>query len=226
MTIDFTGFSAAGIEFLTELGTQDKAWFDEHRSTYQAEVVAPTKAFVTALGAAIATDFAPAIEAQPKTNGSISPINNDRRFSPEKSPYKDHLLLKFWEGPEKKTATQLMVRISAEMVGFSNGAPILDAEHYRSLVDDDTTGAELVAILDRLAQDHDIGVGDDHLKRVPKPYDADHPRAELLRRRGVVYVRWPEPTPASIHGPEFVDFCAERLAECADLHRWLVTHMS
>ena len=30
-----------------------------------------------------------------------APINNDLRFSPDKSPYKDHLLLRFWEGADK-----------------------------------------------------------------------------------------------------------------------------
>ncbi|MFT4595826.1 MAG: hypothetical protein ACI9TF_000063 [Paracrocinitomix sp.] len=43
-----------------------------------------------------------ATEAQPKTNGSIAPIKNDLRSSPDASPYKDHLMFRFWEGPVKQ----------------------------------------------------------------------------------------------------------------------------
>ena len=47
MSDEFTGFPKAGLEFLAELGTRDKVWFDENRTTYAEHVVAPTKAFVT-----------------------------------------------------------------------------------------------------------------------------------------------------------------------------------
>ncbi|MEZ5380331.1 MAG: hypothetical protein R2754_00900 [Microthrixaceae bacterium] len=50
MAEPFTGFPAAGLEFLDELGRSDKTWFDRHRSIYAESVVAPTKAFVVALG--------------------------------------------------------------------------------------------------------------------------------------------------------------------------------
>ncbi len=46
----FGGFSREGLGFLTTLGSKDKAWFDANRAVYEREVVAPTKAFVTALG--------------------------------------------------------------------------------------------------------------------------------------------------------------------------------
>ncbi|NNE74101.1 MAG: DUF2461 family protein [Acidimicrobiales bacterium] len=110
----FSGFPASGLAFLTELGRQDKAWFDANKQQYQAEIVAPTKAFVEALGERLADSFAPAIVAQPKTNGSIAPINNDLRFSPDKSPYKDRIMLRFWEGETKKTAPTLMIRLGQD----------------------------------------------------------------------------------------------------------------
>jgi len=49
MSDGFDGFPAGGLEFLTELGSQDKAWFDAHRATYQSEVAQPAKDFVVAL---------------------------------------------------------------------------------------------------------------------------------------------------------------------------------
>ncbi len=60
---------------------------------------------------------------------------------------------------------------------------------------------------------------------MPKPYPQDHPRADLLRIKGGIQARWPEPVPAAINGPRFVAHCAKRLDACGDVHRWLVTNL-
>ena len=119
---------------MSTLGSKDKTWFDANRAVYEREVVAPTKAFVTGLGSALADAVSPGIVAQPRTNGSISPINNDVRFSPDKTPYKDHLLLRFWEGSDKKLAPTLFVRISEQTVGFAVGVNFASLDRWRALV--------------------------------------------------------------------------------------------
>jgi uncharacterized protein (TIGR02453 family) len=220
----FDGFPADGLDFLRELGDRDKSWFDANRSTYQTSVVAPTKAFVTTIGERLATDIAAEIVAQPKANGSIAPINNDLRFSPDKPPYKDHLLLRFWEGHDKKTAPTLFVRMSADDIGFATGAALTDLTRWRELVDDDDAGTALADALATLGQGRDLDVAGEGYKRVPKPYPEDHPRASLLRCK-MIQARWSEPTPASVHSSEFVDFCMERLTACAPVHRWFVTSL-
>ena len=76
----------------------------------------------------------PDIEAQPKNNGSTAPINNDLGFSPDASPYKDHIMLRFWEGTPKKTAPMLMVRISPVAPTTPDEVvwqPILEESHTR-----------------------------------------------------------------------------------------------
>ena len=226
MSDGFDGFPTEGLAFLTELGSADKAWLDANRTTYQREVVGPTKAFVTTLGERLATTISPTIVAQPKTNGSISPINNDLRFSPDKSPYKDHLLLRFWDGPDKKTAPTLFVRLSAAEVGFATGAMLPDLDRWRELIDDDITGAALADALADLGRGRGQGldIAGEGYKRVPKPYPADHPRADLLRHKGL-QARWSEPTPSSVTTAGFVDHCAEALEACADIHHWLVSNL-
>ena len=226
MSEEFSGFPAQGLEFLAELGRSDKAWFTEHRKTYDRHVVAPTKAFVETIGSRLSAAISPTISAQPKTNGSIAPINNDLRFSPDKPPYKDHLLLRFWDGPDKKTAPSLMIRIAQDEIGFSSGAAITDNTRWRELIDDNTNGQALVAALDALGDIPDLDVADDRLKNVPTPYPADHPRSDLLRNRGIFHVRWPEPTPPTIHTTDFVDHCTERLEQCRDLHHWFLNNLS
>jgi uncharacterized protein (TIGR02453 family) len=221
---DFDGFPAAGLTFLTELGTRDKAWFDANRSRYDGDVVAPTRAFVRAIGEALGRSFAPNIVAQPKANGSIAPINNDLRFSPDKSPYKDHLLLRFWEGADKKTAPTLFIRINESDVGFATGASLPDLERWRQLIDDDRTGRELADALDDIGRGRDLDVAGEGYKKVPKPYAEDHPRADLLRHK-MFQARWPEPTPKEIGSASFIDWCTARLETCAPIHEWLRTNL-
>lgn len=48
---DFAGFGPKTKKFLRELGrNNDKAWFDAHRSEYEAHYLEPAKAFVEAVG--------------------------------------------------------------------------------------------------------------------------------------------------------------------------------
>lgn len=224
MTDGFVGFPQEGLDFLRRLGESDKTWFDANRTAYQSSVVGPTKAFVTAIGARLADGFAPGIVARPKANGSIAPINNDLRFSPDKPPYKDHLLLRFWEGADKKTAPTLFVRLSSDDVGFATGATLPDLPRWRELIDDDISGGAFSAALGELGRGREFDLADEGYKRVPKPYPADHPRADLLRLK-IFQARWSEPLPGSVTSAEFVDFCVDRLTSCAPVHRWLVAHL-
>ena len=222
---DFDGFPGQGLEFLTELGQQDKAWFQDHRATYDEAVATPAKAFVEAMGDLLRADVSSDLEAQPKVNGSISPINNDVRFNPDATPYKDHLLFRWWEGPTKKAAPTLFVRLSEDSVGFATGAALPDLDRWRAAIDDRTTGSALADAISRLGRGRDLEVAGAELKRVPKPYDPDHPRGDLLRHKAF-QARWPEPTPKSVTSGAFADWCARRLNSCGDIHHWLVDNLS
>lgn len=224
MADEFDGFPEEGLQFLAELGGRDRSWFDANREIYEANVVAPTKAFVAAMGDELAAVISPQIVAEPKTNGSIAPINNDLRFSPDKSPYKDHLLLRFWQGEPKKLAPTLYVRLSADRVGFATGAVPEDLDRWRELIDDERTGSELVEALAALGKGRDLDVAGEAYKRVPKPYPAGHPRGSLLRHK-MLQVRWSEPLPKSVHSHRFVGYCVRRLEACADVHHWFVTNL-
>lgn len=220
----FAGFPKSGLDFLTALGDKDKAWFDDNRKVYDTDVVVPAKDFVSAMGEALADSISDAIEAQPKTNGSIAPINNDLRFSPDASPYKDHLMFRFWEGPTKKTAPTLFVRMSPnDGVGFASGVNIADVDRWRTAIDKD--GARFASDLASLVKTTKAEVVGEGLKRVPKPYPDDHPRADLLRHKGF-QVRWVKPVPKSIASASFVGWCVGELERAADVHMWLVEQLA
>ena len=67
-TARFDGFPGEGLDFLERLGSEDKSWFGANRDTYRTAVVAPTRAFVVAVGDRLAEAVSHAIIAQPKTN--------------------------------------------------------------------------------------------------------------------------------------------------------------
>lgn len=101
-----------------------------------------------ALGPLLRERISPGIEYPARTNRSISPIDNDRRFRPDSTPYKDHVLLRFWEGAERKTAPTLYLRRTADEVGFATGAAVGDVGRWRAAVDAD--GAALAEALEAL----------------------------------------------------------------------------
>lgn len=219
----FPGFPIEGLDFLAELGHQDKAWFDEHRKLYTSCVAQPAKEFVTDLGARLQAEISPGIQAHPKTNGSIGPINNDLRFKPDASPYKDHLLFRFWEGEQKKVAPTLFVRMSPDDgIGFATGVNFADVKAWREWIHSDRTGEPFASAVAELVANTGADVVEQSLKRVPKPFEQDHPRAALLRHK-MIQIRWVStdnsaPTPDS---EEFSSWCASELGRCAEVHRLL-----
>lgn len=220
----FTGFPPGGLAFLTALGGRDRDWFQANKKQYDAEVAQPAKDFVDAMTERLHAAVSPLIVGQAKTNGSISPINNDLRFNPDASPYKDHLLMKWWQGDDKKTAPTLWVRLSEDQVGFASGMALTDLDGWRRAVGGDS-GVALQAAIDGLAASYDLDVAGQALKKVPKPWPEDHPRADLLRHK-MFQVRAAVATPASVSGAGFADWCVERLGDYADVHHWLVDNLT
>ncbi|MGI9603656.1 MAG: DUF2461 domain-containing protein, partial [Acidimicrobiales bacterium] len=202
----FSGFSADGLALLAALPDHNKEWFAAHKAEYTELLAEPAKAFAAAMIGALQDDVSPGVEGQPKVNGSISPINNDLRFSPDKSPYKDHLLFKWWEGPEKKTAPTLWVRMASNDVGLATGVMLTPRalERWREAIDDNGSGPALADAVSHLVTTKQAEVVGLELKRVPKPYPADHPRGDLLRHKWL-QIRWLEPMPDSVGSPAFVD---------------------
>jgi uncharacterized protein (TIGR02453 family) len=85
---EFKGFGKDALGFFRALKFhQDKAWFDENRSIYDEQVLAPLTALLDDLTAAFAKKKIP-LRAEGKK--SIFRIHRDVRFAKDKSPYKSH----------------------------------------------------------------------------------------------------------------------------------------
>lgn len=219
-------FPTAALELLTELPSHPAGWTTEHADRYRADLLDPLRELVDELGDRLRTEVAPGIVSEPTVRGSISPIQTDQRFAgPDTPAHKDHVLLRFWEGPRKQTAPTLFVRIGADGFGYASGVPLVKdlRDRWRVAVAGQA-GVEAATILDGLAEEgHEIA--GDLLAKVPKPHTPDHPRAELLRRTGGLQVRHLGPVPGGTGIGTVADDCAAALSTYAPLHLWLVTNV-
>ena len=87
-TYGFAGFRPAAFTFFRGLRrNNDPAWFKPRKAVYEAEVLAPFRALVSAVGAALGEAGIP-LSGDPMR--SIFRIYRDVRFSPDKRLYKTH----------------------------------------------------------------------------------------------------------------------------------------
>ena len=223
---EFSGFSADALTLLDGLPSRNPEWYAAHKAEVTGTLIDPARSLVEALGGRLRAELSPSIEAQPKVNGSISPLNEDLRFAPDKPPYRDYLMVNFWDGAPKKFAPTVRVRIHPSGIGFGGGAAFDKdgLDRWREAVADDSAGAELEAALASLRALPGSDIAGEALKRVPAPYEVDHPRGALLRHK-MIQARWQEPVPAVFEDERFVDWCLERLMRFEALHHWLLRHV-
>ena len=223
----FTGFPHEGIDFLTELKfNNEKAWFDEHKKDYERYIKEPAKLFIESLGEKLQS-FAPNVVADTRMNGagSMMRIYRDVRFSEDKTPYKTHASFVFWEGKRKRTENpSFFLRFNQHEFGLYAGVhTIMDKdllEGFRQAVAKDKTGKEVADIITEL-EGHAYSLGEPHLKRVPRGFEKDHPRAELLKYKGFGFFSG-ELDPKVVTTPAMIEVCMEHFSKMAPLHQWMV----
>ncbi len=225
----FGGFPKDTLAFLRELEKSNtKTFFDANKKRFEEVWVEPAKELVATLGPKL-QKLAPSIEFEPRVGGSLMRMNRDVRFSKDKSPYKTHLDLFFWDGEDKGherpgfffrlTTTQLMC--GAGVHGFEKEA----LAKYRAAVDDDTRGAALAKLVTKLRKIDGLVVGREDYKRVPKGFDVEHPRADLLRH-GALYAAFETPIPSELTTAGFVELVHSRMKTASPLREWLASALA
>jgi uncharacterized protein (TIGR02453 family) len=224
---DFAGFPQEAITFFEEIALFNaKEWFEENKARYQETIQRPAQAFVEALGERLAT-LAPGIQYSTSLNGSgsIMRIYRDVRFSKDKTPYKTNLGLSWWEGPGKKMEEPgyyfHLDRAGAWIANGMYGFPDSTLAAYRKAVDDDKRGAALEQAVAQIQQAGLTISGMGEYTRVPTGYDKDHPRAALLKKKGLVAISPGIPLEVLIT-PALVDLCFDYAKTMLPLHQWLV----
>lgn len=223
----FSGFPQEGLHFLGQLAeNNDREWFNARKQTYQDTIVIPALAFIEALGQRLQF-ISPHIQYDTRTNGSgsLMRIYRDTRFSEDKSPFKTWVGIRFWEGAGKASENPgFFFGFDATGGGLHVGMHGFDKAllaAYREAVVDDRLGTELELALETVREAGPYEIRGEQYKRVPRGFDPDHPRVELLRYNPL-YVSSPGIEPAVLAIPALVDVVMDHCENMAPVQRWLV----
>ncbi len=185
----FEGFADPSRKFWKQLAKrQDKAFYEAHKAEHKEGWEAPMRALLSEMRGALDGAYPDCDIGEPK----IFRIHRDVRFSKDKSPYKTNVsgCLFVAIGPSKATETPapLYLQVGTETMAGA-GLYMMDAPQlaaYRAAVLDPKRGPELAKIVAKLLKDGFVLESAEVLKKVPRGIDPDHPRADLLRRKGLV----------------------------------------
>ncbi len=221
----FTGFTKEFFKFFSDLEKHnDKHWFMENRGRFDKYVMKPAEGFVVDMGKKLRS-IAPRVVADPRRDRSIFRLNRDTRFSADKTPYKTHLGIFFWEGPRKKLDNSgFYLHLSKSELFIGVGLHIFPRhllEAYRESVVHPKYGAEMVNAVREVTKNSSYEIGWRNYKKVPRGYDSRHPNAEWLLLSGLgVYCE--NPLPAEIYSQDFIDYCFNIFQDMSPIHNWLL----
>ena len=181
---DFATLKSDAVAFFDTLAqNNNRAWWQENKTTYDTQLKAPALALLETL-------------TKPLSELADAPIKSklfrphrDVRFSKDKTPYNTHLHM-MWQidgnAPQNPVfffgVGRDYVTAGVGMMGFDK--PVL--ANWRKMVDLDTD--RIVGIVDSVT-DQGFKLREPDLKRVRPPYDKDHPAEYLLRMKGLTASR-------------------------------------
>jgi uncharacterized protein (TIGR02453 family) len=224
----FAGFPAATFEFLSGIAAHnEKAWFDANRALYEAGYVEPAKAFVAELGPLL-RDISPAVQFDPRVNGSIARVNRDIRFSKDKRPYKTHLDLLFWHGDRKGwDRPGFWFRLTTDEIWLGCGMHGMAGEvleSFRQSVIHPRSARSLLAAAAAVEAAGPYEIGEKTRKLMPKGYAADGPAAGYLLNESLhALVRL---RPEAGRAPGFLDDCLRHYRAMWPIGKWLLDEVS
>lgn len=219
----FTGFDPKTLTFFKQLSVHNsRDWFESHRDTYENYVLKPAQKFVMEMGEQLRS-LSPDVHAIPMVDKTIFRIHRDIRFSKDKTPYKTHLALFFWDGTRKKNDNSgYYLHIDPRKVFIGVGLYIFPKdilERYRELIAHQREAEKLLTILQEI-KEKGYGAGGHGSERVPRGYDQNYKFSELLKLKGIY--AWHEcPPPEVLFSPEFVHWCFNIYEAMVPLHYWI-----
>ena len=219
----FTGFADTRRRFFHALAkNQTRDWFKAHEDEYRHGWLEPMHALLWDVRAKLVKTYGDAALDPPK----VFRIHRDVRFSRDKAPYKTNiggfLPIAGRGSSGVPVPVALYVQLGTEnYVGAGNW--IMEPAQltaFRAALLDERRGGELTRLLAKLGK-AGFSVGShDALKKVPRGFDPEHPRAELAKRKGLV-VAFPDLPLELLTSRELVDWLAKHARSAAVLVEWL-----
>lgn len=222
----FRGFDRSAMQFWHELAAEmSRDWFTANRPRYEILWRAP----MTALIQDVARRLAPVYRPQRLDPPGLLRIHRDLRFSRDRTPYKTCItaVLRPAGAPIAhvgNAALYLEIGLDGEYAGV--GCYQFNADRlarWRRAVTG-APGAALLAILARLRRaGHTVSDEYDY-RRMPAGFAPDHPRAALLRKRGLACA-FPAIPAGLLHEPALADWLVDHARTAAPLVIWLQHHV-
>jgi uncharacterized protein (TIGR02453 family) len=214
----FAGFAKDAPGFFHELSIEmNRDWFLANKERYEATWVAPMSELLAEVRGRLAKVYGKL--GEPK----IMRIHRDVRFAKNKQPYKTHIGASIATAKDH-TALYIHLGVDEEFVGC--GAYYFEPAalaKWRKLVAG-KAGEPLAKLIAKLRKaGYTVGGHDDYV-RVPKPYAAEHPRAALLKQKGLTGA-FPEMPRGLLHKPGLVDWLVTHGKAMAPLVTWLDEHV-
>jgi len=217
----FSGFRKEQVTFFRQLAAkQDREWFKENKDRYQALAEAPMKELFDDLQPALARQYK-GFKLKPPKHFRIY---RDVRFSKDKSPFKtgSSAVIGMQGSEEEGPAAALYAHFGVQDYAGAGHwhLPSGKIERYRRLIADDRTGRELQKRVDALKKKGFKIESFEATKRVPPGFRPDHPRAELLKLKGLG-ISFPKIPAAVRFSPRLAAWLKARSAEAAALVTWV-----
>ncbi|MGD2067378.1 MAG: TIGR02453 family protein [Gemmatimonadota bacterium] len=207
-----------------------KAWFEANRERYERDVLEPAQAFVLAFRPHL-RDISPHFQAEPRVRGgSLFRIHANRRFNPDRPPYKEQTGVQFRHTAGRDVHAPgfyLHLEPEGESRGSMSGGCFVGIGSWHPGRD------ALKAIRDAILEDpeawkgatrnetfvRDFELGGDALKLGPVGYDRDHPLIDDLKRKD--FVGSSPLTEGEVVADGFVEEFARRCRAGASFIAWL-----
>jgi uncharacterized protein (TIGR02453 family) len=209
--MSFTGFPPEAFAFYEGLEADNgKAYWTAHKTVFESSISGPLQELLDELEPAfgVAKMFRP---------------YRDVRFSKDKSPYKTRQYAVIHSGAAGIQG--LYIGIDADGLHLGGGmyqASTEQARRMRTAIDADVTGRELRKILDGLLR-KGFELAGEQLKRVPKPWDDTHPRADLLRYKSLT-AHFHYAPDAGLNTPKAKTEVVSRWKALGPLNEWVGAH--
>jgi uncharacterized protein (TIGR02453 family) len=185
-------------------------------------VLGTAKSYIIAMGERL-KELSPTINADPRTNKSLFRINRDTRFSKDKTPYKTHLGIIFWDGDLPRMESSVFYfhlkppRILLGVGIYKFTKPQL--EEYRNSVGHPRYGKQFREIYEEVSGKGYEFDGKNY-KKTPRGFDAEHENADFLLYDGL-HVGKDFDIPEEFYSEKLIDFCFKPFKEMLPVWQWL-----
>lgn len=206
----FTGWPDEALLFFEGLEADNsKTYWTAHKDVYESAVRAP----MLALSAELTPEFGELKIFRPY---------RDTRFARDKSPYKTAIGAFTGE----LQGVGYYVQLSATGLFVGGGCHHMtpgQVANLRTAVDDERTGTDVECVVADL-ETAGYAISGEQLKTVPRGFHKEHPRARLLRHKGLTSGTDWEPA-AWLHTRKTLDRIVKVWRDLAPLNDWLAKHV-